>query len=528
MIFLFPLLLFILLVLRFIFLLKNPLYLDEGIYIFWSDLFNNSKDFAYISLQDGKTPLFFWLTALLQGTTKSYLLAGRLISLVAGLVSIFCWVLIFNKLASKRKSLIFLLLALIAPYGFLVERMALSDSLLMAFLNMSLLFLIYSFDLFKKRDNQKSIFYSLIFFVISGILLGLAYATKTTSRLFLITYLLIAIFWISGHLINHKFKKSILLMLGLTLMLLFYREMVSLFRVGGHVYWGSIADKEKLMIYGPSEIIKRLLNNPLSAFSYWKLIFQYIWKYLLGISLFLVIGVTQIIKNKKNRLFVWLLFYWLFVTAVIAVSGKVMASRYVYTTYHVMLAISVFGVDYLLKLNNRKIKVLVVILGLATLFGSMLFVFAPERAIYADDDQDYFVSSGLNTLGLDKVIEYLRDKDKSRIIVGLSGTWGVPEGSLLLLREASIKSEIISINRSISSKALVGGKCDNYYIQKNNLCWKIDFEANSDFNRYLFIVGDDESVQKLLDIGVKLIYKFDRYRGNSKNYFIEIPNHLND
>ena len=56
--------------------------------------------------------------------------------------------------------------------------------------------------------------------------------------------------------------------------------------------------------------------------------------------------------------------------------------------------------------------------------------------------------------------------------------------------------------------------------------WKLNFGSNDDvlIKRYLYVVGNDQLVEKLLNVGVKKIYKFDRYKGESKNYLLEVPN----
>ena len=522
-----PLLVVLLLVLRFSFILKSPLYLDEGIYISWADLIHQSKDFAYLSLQDGKTPLFFWMISAFGPFINNYLLSGRLISLFAGLVTAVCWMIIFSKYFNLRKSIIYLFLFLIAPYGFLVERMALSDSLLMAFTSLSLMFLVLSKKILDEKNRRKIIkFIACMLF--SGISLGFAYATKTTTRLFFVTYLMIASFWVIGYLKNKKLKNIFLMSLGLIILMFFYKEVISCFRVGGHILWSSIAEKEKLMIYSPQEIIKRLIDNPLSAFNYSNLLLQYWGAYLSGLMIFVLIGTFKLIFTKENRKFLWLLFYWVFVTAAICLSGKVMASRYIYATYPIMLAIAVFGVDFLLSFKNKKIDMFVCLLMVLVLGQSCLLVFNPEKAIYAKDDQSYFVSSGLTALGLPEVIKYFDNKDKSKVLVGVCGTWGVPEGSSILLREAGLKSEIINVNEILSSKPLENNKCDKWWIKKDSLCWRLDFGIGDESNtvRYLFVAGDDKAVEKLLEVGVKKIYQFDRYKGITKNYFLEVPNLL--
>lgn len=517
----------LLLVLRFSYILKSPLYLDEGIYISWADLIHQSKDFAYFSLQDGKTPLFFWIISVFGPLINNYLLAGRLISVFAGLVTAGSWMIIFFKYFNLKKSIIYLFLFLIAPYGFLVERMALSDSLLMAFASLSLMFLM----LFKKSLDEKSkgeIIKLIVYIIFSGIFLGFAYATKTTAKLFFVTYLIVGFFWICGYLKNKKIKNIILMSFGLIIFIFFYKEIIGYFRVGGHILWSSIAEKEKLMVYSPREIINRLINNPLSIFNYSNLVFQYLEIYLSGLMIFVVIGVFKLITVKENHKFLWLLFCWIFVTVAICLSGKVMASRYIYVTYPIILAIAVFGIDFLLSLKKRKISFLVYLLMILVLGQSCLLVFNPEKALYAKDDQNFFVSANLTALGVPEIIKYFENKDRSKVIIGISGTWGVPEGSLILLREAGIKSEIVNLNNIISNKVLENAKCDKGWIKKNNMCWKLDYgrEDRDGTIRYLYVIGDDIMVSNLVETGVKKIFQFDRYKGTTKNYLLEMPNLL--
>jgi len=516
-----------LLILRFSFLLRRPLYLDEGIYLSWASLINQSKDFAYLSLQDGKTPLFFWFISYLGPLLGNYLLVGRLISVFAGLITVISWIIIFYKNFDFKKSLLYLYLFLITPFGFLIERMALSDSLLMAFASLSLMFLILSKNVLSDNKN-KSNFKFFLYIVFSGISLGFSYATKTTTRLFLVTYLFIALFWVIIFLKNKKIKKIILFSFGILIFMFFYREIISLFRVGGHVLWSSIEEKEKLMIYSPKEILGRITDNPLSIFNYVPLVFEYLKVYISGILIFLLIGIYRLIYLKENRKFLWLIFYWLFITAAICLSGKVMASRYIYVTYPIIIAMAVFGIDYLLLLKNKFYKIFVYLILIIVLGQSCLLVFVPQKAIYSKDDQSYFVSSALTAIGLPEVIDYFKYQDKSKVLVGVCGTWGVPEGSEIILREAGIKSEIINVNKIISKKPMTNNNCEKWWIKKDELCWRLDFGIGDESNtvRYFYVAGDDIAVNQLIDLGVEKIYQFDRKNSQTKNYFLKIPSDL--
>jgi hypothetical protein len=512
-----------LLILRFSFILKAPLYLDEGIYISWANLIHNSKDFAYTSLQDGKTPLYFWLLSFWGPQINNYLLAGRLISIFSGLVTAASWMIIFNK--NFKKSFIYLSIFLIAPYGFLVERMALSDSLLIALSSLSLMFIICAKNIL---ENKNKINYYLFYLSmsLSGIALGFSYATKTTTRLFFITYLIIIFSWIFLYCLNKQYKKMITLLIGSIILILFYNEIITYFKVGGYIFWNSIAQKEQLMIYSPSEIITRLTNNPLSAFNYAALFFEYLQKYLSTLLILTTIGIIQIIRKKENQKFIWLIFYFVFVSFAICVSGKVMASRYIYAVYPTLLAISVFGIDYLISIKKKWSTLLLLSIYITTLFQSLPYVFNFEKASYAKDDQQYFVSGNLTALGLNHVMKYFKDKDTTDTLIGLSGSWGIPDGALVLLKEVGIKSQILEKNMILSEKSTENDKCPEKWLKKNNLCFKMEFAHNQEKNKYLYIVANDEMVQKLIELGIKPIYEFNRFKGESKNYFLEVPTEL--
>ena len=66
-------------IIRFFGLMLIPVYLDEAIYINWADMFRKSSNFAYLSMQDGKTPLYFWITGTMMKFLKDPLLSSRLV-----------------------------------------------------------------------------------------------------------------------------------------------------------------------------------------------------------------------------------------------------------------------------------------------------------------------------------------------------------------------------------------------------------------------------------------------------------------
>jgi len=64
-----------------------PIFTDEAIYIRWAEIARYDAAWRFISLSDGKQPLFVWLTMVVLPFFKDPLIAGRLVSAVAGLIT---------------------------------------------------------------------------------------------------------------------------------------------------------------------------------------------------------------------------------------------------------------------------------------------------------------------------------------------------------------------------------------------------------------------------------------------------------
>src|SRR5260221_7286897 len=72
------------LVLRLPNLTLQPIFADEAIYIRWAQIAKAEPSLRFISLQDGKTPLFMWAMAPNLVIFEDPLFAGRLLSVMSG------------------------------------------------------------------------------------------------------------------------------------------------------------------------------------------------------------------------------------------------------------------------------------------------------------------------------------------------------------------------------------------------------------------------------------------------------------
>lgn len=75
-------------VLRLPSLVLQPIFADEAIYIHWAQLMRAEPSLRFISMTDGKTPLFMWLMIPLFKLSSDPLMAGRLLSVLFGFLTV--------------------------------------------------------------------------------------------------------------------------------------------------------------------------------------------------------------------------------------------------------------------------------------------------------------------------------------------------------------------------------------------------------------------------------------------------------
>ncbi|PJE68679.1 hypothetical protein COU96_03130, partial [Candidatus Shapirobacteria bacterium CG10_big_fil_rev_8_21_14_0_10_38_14] len=101
----------------------------------------NDANWRFISLTDGKQPLYVWLTMVMMKLIKDPMVAGRFVSVLAGLGSmITIWVVSHFLFKSYRLAFLAAFLYLIFPFALVYDRMALMETTVGFFSVLSLLF----------------------------------------------------------------------------------------------------------------------------------------------------------------------------------------------------------------------------------------------------------------------------------------------------------------------------------------------------------------------------------------------------
>ena len=149
-----------------------PVFGDEAIYIRWAQIIKSVDTLRFIPQTDGKQPLFMWLNAITLRFISDPLISGRLISVFSGLGILITLFLISH---SFLPSLIYLFL----PFTFFFDRLATADTLL-SFFGIFSLYLSLKLAKYPRFDLA----------MILGVILGLAWLTKSPAIYFIVLSIL--------------------------------------------------------------------------------------------------------------------------------------------------------------------------------------------------------------------------------------------------------------------------------------------------------------------------------------------------
>lgn len=397
---------------RLINLTLMPVFVDEAIYIHWSQMMWDGQRLRFLSLTDGKQPFFMLLTIPLLFFFQDPLIAGRMVSVLAGLASLFGIYLFCKEFLSNRTAVLSSILYITAPFTLFYDRLAVVDGLLTAF---GIWSLYISVKLFKTREK----FYALPL----GLIFGSALWTKTPGTFFIIlSFLTPLISW------EEKIKKKYWAYSLFSAVLGF--GIYNLLRASKG-FW-LIAKRNADYVYSFPELINRGLLNPLipnftSSLSW---IFSYLTP-LLAITSFAATGYILLKKNKIGLV----LFLW-FIIPILggAFISKAYTARYILISIPYLLIISAIMLEKLNKiilLRSNKLALFIILIP-AVLFDYYLLTNI-EKAPIPHRERSGYLEEWSSGYGIKEVSDYLINKSNelggSKIYVMTEGYVGtLPDG----------------------------------------------------------------------------------------------------
>lgn len=456
--FLFFLFLVLFISFRLINLTLIPVFADEAIYIHWSQLAWHDATKRFIALTDGKPPLHTWLMIPFLKIIKDPLIAGRLLSVGAGLATLVGVYLIVKKLFSQRMALIAGFLVIISPFLVFYDRLAVADSLLTAFG-------VWSFYLILKLMEKPDLGRAFLL----GFCLGGGLLTKPPALYFIflspfIFLFNLSLFW------KKNFKKRIFYYLLAFLITVLTYNLIKL-----SPYSHLISIRSYDYILGKREFLK----NPFHLF--WgnlKVILIWIYSYqtFLPAILFLL-GLALLFKKdyKKGLVFLSWIIFPIFGSAAI---GKIIFPRYFLFIQPWIIVFISFGANWLVVKTRSLLKTgsLTLVVYIFTFLPWLVFsgklIFKPVKAPLIEREQNQYLTTWAAGYGLKEIALYLKTNyPKKKVFVATEGYFGTLPDGLQIYLDGFNNIEVYGIGQpiyQIPKKTLKRAKENPTFLVVNN------------------------------------------------------------
>jgi len=395
---------------RLIHLTALPIFTDEAIYIRWAQIGGRDASWRFISLTDGKQPLFTWLMMVTLRFFRDPLFAGRIASVISGLFGMIGMGVLGNEIfKSKRIGIISGFLYLISPFALFYDRLALYDSLVSAF-SVWNLYLAILLVRYVRLDI------ALIF----GLTLGVGMLNKTSAffSLYLLPLTLILFDWGAKHKIIRLLRWIVLAVISAGLSQLVY----SILRLSPYFY--IIAQKDTIFVYPfflwithPFEF---LVGNSTGMFNW--LTGYMSW------PIFILALFSLFLFRKSMREKVLLAGWWFLPFIALALFGRVLYPRHILFMIMPLLIMSAWMIDLLIaRINNRIL--LFILIGLIcsiNLYSSFTIIHDIKTAYIPKSEVGQYIDDWPSGWGVPEIVAFLESESvNGKVSVFTEGTFGL-------------------------------------------------------------------------------------------------------
>lgn len=411
-------------VLRLMFLTRLPIFTDEAIYVRWAQIALNDASWRFISLTDGKQPMYVWVTMVFLKFIHEPLVAGRLVSVATGFFTMIGLFLLTWELF-KNKTTAFLAAALYIFYPFaqVLDRMALYDSMVATFYVWALYF-----SVLLVRKVRLDIAYTLGFIIGGGVL------TKSSNlfSIYLLPFLLILFDFKQKKLKPQLFKFIIFALVSAGIGYGFYQ----ILRLSP--LYEMIAIKNATFVYPVSQWLQHpfiYFFSNLNGLTSW--LIQYLTPSYLILILLAILFINKFFKEK-----VLLLLYFVLPFLALALFGRLIYPRFIFLMSLMLLPLAAWSLNYVFqeieKIFSKEIntsRVVQIILLLAVIgypaFVSVAFAADPINAPIADADSNQYVNSWAAGWGVKESVAFFeKQAQNQKIFIATEGTFGLMPESL--------------------------------------------------------------------------------------------------
>lgn len=388
-----------------------PIFTDEAIYTYWSQIALHDPANRYISLVDGKQPLFIWFGAVFLIFIKDPLIATRSVSILSGLVSLIGIYLLTKELFGRKTARLSALLYVVLPFTLIYDRLALYDSLLTAIC----IFIVF-FSL--KLAISPRVDYALL----AGLTIGLGLITKSSAflYLYLLPMSLVVVNFKKVNVIKHLTRYLPLVLLSVILSQVIYNSL----RLSPLFY---MIDRKNMEFIRPVGVV---LQNPFSYFfSNSNAMVTWLSSYLgTPLVIIFIIALSQGLYSR-NKNVILLSIYIAFPFLVEAIFNKVLYPRFMlfYLPFIIILISQGFSILYkMLKFKNWALNLVIISTLLYPVANSILLLTNPSLSKIASSDLDQYINSWPAGYGVKEVVQILKNQaQKEQIFIATEGTFGL-------------------------------------------------------------------------------------------------------
>jgi 4-amino-4-deoxy-L-arabinose transferase-like glycosyltransferase len=411
-------------ILRLIFLNRLPIFTDEAIYVRWAQIALNDASWRFISLADGKQPMFVWFAMVFMKFIHDPLIAGRLVSVVTGFLTMFgLSALTYELFKNKRTAFLVAVLYIVYPFAQVLDRMALYDSMVATFYVWALYF-----SVLLVRKVRLDIAYTLGFIIGGGVL------TKSSNffSIYLLPFLLLLFDFKQKHLKKEIFRFALFAAFAAGISYGLY----NILRLSP--LYDMIAIKNATFVYPFSEWTQHpfiyFVSN-LNGLTSW--LIQYLTPSYLILILLAILFINKFFKEK-----VLLLLYFALPFLALALFGKLIYPRHVFLMSVMLLPLVAWSLNFLFgkaekffSKNTIYARITQTILLIAVIvypaYVSIVFAVNPLKAPIADADHGQYVDSWAAGWGVKESVAFFQKQAQTRkIFIATEGTFGLLPESL--------------------------------------------------------------------------------------------------
>lgn len=348
------------------------------------DEFGTRLPFTFKSFGDYKAPVYIYLTAPIVGIFGANAISVRLVSVIAGVISIYLIYLLGVELKSSRLGLIAAGLLAITPWSLMMSRPAFEP-------NLALMFILLGIDCLFLALKKPA------FFILSALSLAFSLYTYHSPKIFVPLLLLGFIIIYRSQLFSLAIRKWLI---GFIILLAIFsfpliKDMASVnggarFQ-GTSIFYTPTGELKPLNLQLATQLIKNYAVHFSPKFLFFggakipRVQMKEVGPLLLIEAPFLLIGLFYLLKNKQKN-WVQFLFWWLMIGSLPAVVGyEIPHLIRTYNLLPALLLITALGVN---QVKSPKFQLIIFIIFIFN-FSYFIYHYFVSYPIYSAPDWQY-------------------------------------------------------------------------------------------------------------------------------------------